>query len=369
MRRSYCLLFPFLLLLVFAASAQDSSAPPASPPQALAPAKPAPPAAPVGSDRQITLDVQVTDKSGAPVLGLRQEDFALLDDGQPQTLTAFQAVNARTPSTNNPPVEVILLVDNVNVGPQAVAYERNEVKQYLLRNGGELEQPLSLIFFNDTNTQLQNAPSQDGKALAALYDKYETGLRFINRSQGFYGAEDRLDLSLQALSSIASYAQPRPGRKLVVWISPGWPLLSGPNVQLSKRDQQGIFNSIVSLSAGLRLAGITLYAIDPLGLTDAGGSWISYYKEFLKGVPSPSRAQIGNLGLQVLAVQTGGEAFNSSNDLAGYIGKCVRDANSYYVLSFNAPPADKPNEYHSLVVKVDKPGVTARTRTGYYAQP
>ena len=27
------------------------------------------------------------------------------------------------------------------------------------------------------------------------------------------------------------------------------------------------------------------------------------------------------------------------------------------------------DEYHTLEVKVDKPGLTARTRTGYYAQP
>jgi hypothetical protein len=27
------------------------------------------------------------------------------------------------------------------------------------------------------------------------------------------------------------------------------------------------------------------------------------------------------------------------------------------------------NEYHSLEVKVARPGMTVRTRTGYYAQP
>jgi hypothetical protein len=39
------------------------------------------------------------------------------------------------------------------------------------------------------------------------------------------------------------------------------------------------------------------------------------------------------------------------------------------VLTFNAPPAAHANEYHGLEVAIDKPGLTARTRTGFYAQP
>jgi hypothetical protein len=52
-----------------------------------------------------------------------------------------------------------------------------------------------------------------------------------------------------------------PGRKLLVWISPGWPyLVSGMDRELaSKRQKQELFNSIVALSDGLRRARITLY--------------------------------------------------------------------------------------------------------------
>jgi hypothetical protein len=80
-------------------------------------------------------------------------------------------------------------------------------------------------------------------------------------------------------------------------------------------------------------------------------------------------AQFGNLGLQVLAAQSGGRVLNSSNDVAGEIEACVADANSFYVLSFDGLPGDGPNEYHALEVKIDKPGLKARTRSGYYAQP
>jgi hypothetical protein len=75
------------------------------------------------------------------------------------------------------------------------------------------------------------------------------------------------------------------------------------------------------------------------------------------------------LSLQVLAVQSGGIVVNSTNDLTSSIVRCAADAPYYYVVSFNAPRADHPDEYHSLETKVDRAKVVARTRTGYYAQP
>ena len=40
----------------------------------------------------------------------------------------------------------------------------------------------------------------------------------------------------------------------------------------------------------------------------------------------------------------------------------------FYSVSFDPPPADGPNEYHKLEVRIDKPGLSARTNTGYYDQ-
>jgi VWFA-related protein len=368
-------LFLLLLLLPLAVAAGQNTLPPEPVrPQPAGPAKVLSVPAPGGTDRQITLDVQVTDRSGARLRGLQKEDFTLLDDKQPRNILSFHAVNSggtSTAGTSTPdtPVEIVLVVDAVNASFRSVAFERDAVKKFLLRNGGKLAQPVSLIFFSDAGTKTENGSSRDGNALAALYDRYETGLRSIKRSQGFYGATERFSLSLKTLTSLASYEGTRPGRKLMIWISPGWPLLSGPNVELSDRDRQQIFNSIVVASTMVRQAHITLYSVDPGGSADAGGVRTGYYKEFLKGVKSPSRALSADLGLQVLAVQSGGLVFNATNDLTGAIANCVADSDTFYVLSFNAPPADGPNEYHALKVTVDKPGYLARTHTGYYAQP
>jgi VWFA-related protein len=353
-------LFLVLFLTLSAVSGQNNTPPPLQP----RPSGPAVPT-PSGTDRLITLDVQVTDKSGAAVRGLQKQDFTVLDDKQAKPIQSFHAVDG----SSDTPVEIVLVIDAVNASFDAVTYERSELKKFLLQNGGKLAQPVSLVVFSDNGTKMQEGSSRDGNALASLYDQYETGLRFLNRSQGVYGAAERFDMSIKTLMSLVSHEEKQPGRKLMIWFSPGWPLLSGPNIQLSNKDEREIFNSIVAASTGLRQARITLYSIDPKGPEEAGSIRASYYEEFLKGITSASHAWPADLGLQVLVVQSGGRVFNSTNDLTSAIGNCVSDANAFYTLSFDTDKPDHADEYHALQIKIDKPGASARTRTGYYAEP
>jgi VWFA-related protein len=325
-------------------------------------------APPASTDRRITLDVLVTDKSGKPVPGLGQQDFTLLDNKQPQKILSFEAVQGGA-ATADPPVEVILLVDQVNTNFTSVSFERSQIEKFLKAAGGELPRPVSLAVLSDSGMSISNLTTRDGSALATELDKNQAGLRSITRSQGVYGAQDRIGVSLNALQQLADYETPRPGRTLVIWISPGWPFLTGPREILSDKEQQRLFGNIVGLSDRLRQARITLYSIDPLGTADAGSSRIFYYEEFVKGVKKPRQVQIGNLALQVLASQSGGRVLNSNNDITGEIAACVADANAFYVLTFDRLLGDGPNEYHSLDIKFDKPGLKALTRTGYYAQP
>jgi len=320
------------------------------------------------SHGQITLDVIATDKSGKPVSGLQQQDFTVLDNKQPQKILSFEAVN-RDAGTANPPVEAILLIDEANIDFTHLSYAREQVEKFLKHDGGELPIPVSMMFLTDNGIAINGTSTKDGNALAVQLTENKSGLRIINRSQGFYGANDRVQLSLNALAEIANYETARPGRKLLIWMSAGWPLLTGPRIQLSSKDQQGIFNTIVDLSNRLRQARITLYSVDPLGTAAAGGFRTFYYKDFVKGVKKSREVQIGNLGLQVLATQSGGLVLNSSNDVADEITTCITDANAFYTLTIESVRGDGPDEYNALEVKIDKPGLKARTRTGYYAQP
>jgi VWFA-related protein len=321
----------------------------------------------VPAGRRITLDVVVTDKSGKPVSGLEQKDFTLLDNKQPQKILSFEAVTGA--GTTDPPVEVILLSDEVNTDFTNVSIERGQIEKFLMQGGGELPRPVTLAFLSDSGVRIGNITTQDGKALMAELDQNKNGLRSITRDQGFYGASDRVGLSLKALQQLADYEAPRPGRKLVIWLSPGWPLLTGPNNILSSKQEQEIFSQIVAISDSLRRARITLDAIDPLGTNDAGGFRTFYYEQYVKGVKKSGQTQVGNLALQVIATQSGGRVLNSSNDVSGEIATCVADANAFYVLTFEGLPGDGPDEYHSLQIKLDRPGLKTLARTGYYAQP
>jgi VWFA-related protein len=318
---------------------------------------------PAESAGTISLDVVVTTQSGPPVPGLLQQDFVVLDNKVARPITSFSAH-----AGPQAPVEVILVVDAVNARYDTVAYERERIEKFLLADGGELTHPLTLAVLTDKGTEIQQGSSRDGKALKEALDHYAIGLRTIGRSTGFYGAEDRLDLSLKALDGLIAREETKPGRKMILWVSPGWPLLSGPGVQLDNKEQQRLFGQVVALSTRLRKARITLYNINPVG---TGESLIraDYYKSFLKGVAKPGQVDLGDLGLQVLATQTGGLALTSDNDIAAMLQRAMRDANAYYQISFAAAPGEHFGEYHKLDVQVDKPGLIARTRSGYYAEP
>jgi VWFA-related protein len=319
------------------------------------------PTQPAGS--KITLDVVVSPKSGPPVADLQQQDFTVLDNNAPKTITSFKAVTGR-----EAPIEVVVVIDAVNASYQTVSVARPEIDKFLRAEGGRLAYPVSLVLFTDKGLQSLGSFSIDGNALSAELEQTDSGLRSITRAAGFYGATERFELSLRTLGQLIGKMATRPGRKFVLWVSPGWPLLSGPSVELDSKQQQQIFGTIVGLSTQLLQARVTLFSINPLGNSESLAS-VSYYKDFVKGISKPSQVQIGDLGLPVLATQSGGLVLNFNNDVASLLRECLSDSAPYYEVSFDPPPGDKRDEYHHLEIKVAKPGLTARTRQGYYAQP
>jgi VWFA-related protein len=321
--------------------------------------------------RTVTIDVAVSDGSGKPVRGLQQQDFTLLNDKQPNSLISFRAVDldAGTPA---PPTEMLLVIDAINAEGLEVEREREGIKDFLQSNGGRLALPVSLVTLTDSGMGKPMAASRDGNALASMLDQNATGMRSLNRNSSSSEFE-RFGLSLKALDTTIAYESAKPGRKLLVWVSPGWPLLAKAASALTNTKQRQIFNAVVTTSTALRLGDITLYNVVARGVSGTDVSEFSDYTQFLQGVKSPSQAYPANLALAVLAVQSGGLVLDRSNDLpaamANEIAKSAGDARSFYVLTFQAAQAEHANEYHNLQVKIDQPGVTARTRTGYYAQP
>jgi VWFA-related protein len=348
--------FLFLPVLAFTQQAPPSPAPPALTPR--------PAGTPAPTEGRIHLDVVVTDRSGKPISGLAPEDFTLKDNNLPAKILSFHAIDPSAQPASHP-AEVILLIDGVNEGFQTAARSRQDIAKFLRENGGHLAQPVSVFVLNSDGVKVLVQPSMDGNALAAQLDQSESKLRVIGRSGGMNGAFERYSLSISAMSSIARGEVNRPGRKLLIWAGSGWPLLDRPGVEISSQGQGQIFHEIVDLSSTLREARM---AVSSVSLGDPQlGTYL--YEGYLKGVKTAERANPANLALKVLAVQSGGRVIPPNNDLSGQIEICVQDAGAFYTISFDPPPADKANEYHELKVDIDKPGLTARTDTGYYNHP
>jgi VWFA-related protein len=299
------------------------------------------------------------------VTKLQKSDFTILDDNRPQPIVSFAAASGRTA---DPPAEIVLVLDTMNTSFQQVATIRQGVVKFLRQNGGHLELPVSAIFVTDTGVKGSHA-TRDGNELAADIEKLPTPVHVVTSAQGMDGAVVRFEKSVDTLTQITQYETAKPGRKLMLWMSGGWPLLASQLVHMDARNQNNFFRSIVDLSTGLREAHATLYGIIPLDWDRGIELHPIEYEEFLKGVSVPKEATSGNLSLQVLAERSGGRAIGPSGDIYRDIQRCAADANEYYELSFDSIPAPRADVYHELRVAVNRPGVKVRTINGYYAQP
>ena len=165
--------------------------------------------------------------------------------------------------------------------------------------------------------------------------------------------------------------QSRPGRKLVMFITPGWPMLGLWGSEQDLHSVQQDFNILVAMTNAIHDARTVIYRLDPyeIGGVHAGPNDPFYYEEFLKPVTDPKKATFPYLGLGVFAVHSGGRVLVTGHDITGELHNALQDAGHYYEITYPAPPAGGPNQYHAIEVRVNQPGATAQTISGYYADP
>ena len=322
---------------------------------------------PVAGKTTITLDVVPVSRSKEPVPVLSQSSLQVLDNGRPVAITSFVAPS---PATR---LAVILVLDAVNANYSSVAFQRSELEKFFSANGGHLAQPTSLAILTDKGLQLQDGFTTDGTQLKKALEDYTVALRTITRSTGVYGAEERQQLGVSALELLAKKELPLRARKIVIFISPGWPLLSGPEIDLSERQHGSVFKAVVGLNNLLQQARMTVYDVNPYGAVESVVS-SSYYEAFLKPSDRPGRTDLADLSLEVQSTQTGGLVRIGTTDLAKQIAICQEDAASAYQVTFVANPGGSdardgksPYDLHTLQVQRTD-GTKARTRAMYYTQ-
>jgi VWFA-related protein len=341
------------------------------------------------AEHRIVLNLQVTDSSGKPVAGLKPEDLELLDNQKPQMIATFREVNGQTSTAD---VHLFFVLDAINDGGAAIGHARKDLDKYLSQGQGPLPFPISLVFVSSAG-QTVTPPSTDRAVVADQLAKfarlprdsdcdqarYTDGSRMGGQGLGShsYGnsVEERADCmishfteSVNALGTLITEQKNVRGRAILIWTGPGWPVLADFGTQAV--GQRGNYRDVlVELNTNLREAQVTLDAL----------SWGGFEtpKNVRKPIVSATTSVPSTvdelaettLALPALARQNGGQAISNVKNFAGAMAACLADAGDFYMLSFDSTPAATTDEFHSIEVKIDRPGMNVRTVTGYYAQP
>jgi VWFA-related protein len=321
----------------------------------------------------IRLDVEVKDKSGYPETGLGQQDFTLQDNGRPSTIVtfhAFDAVRARP----DPPVEVILVIDELNMeeGLQLQAAE-DEAEAFLRQNQGHLAQPVSIYRIRKDGTWTGWHSSADGNALAeeiahqsAPHVSWKRPNVSVHASPFMNGKPINLNVSvsLEVLGSIAIEERRRPGRKLLFWLGPGW--------QIDRPIKGELIQRSIELCIRLREARIAIWEATEWPSSDDRSNPLPTHDivdpispEDMKSGAIDSRS----LTLPAMAIESGGGILSATNNLFTLIAKRIEEGSYFYTFTFDAPRTLQVDEHHEVKVEVGKPDTTVRTRAGYFDEP
>lgn len=346
------------------------------------------------ASHRITLNVEVTDAEGKPVTDLNAHDFTILDNHQSRKLAAFHAIDGEA---MNDATEVVILLDAVNSTSQALDAEKEGIFKFLAASHAPLPYPTSFVLWSNGHL----------KATGATTDRNAVGRAFVSITKNLHsnacspvdgsvakaveaggpgalgesgiGArgvevarclEVHFKDSVAALDGIAQQQLAGGGRTILIWVGPGWPLLSDVEFkQLTPAQRKSYFGEIVTVLHDLNAAQITLDAVGPRDAAREAEIARVDLPALTAGTASPDNAAPSSLALQVLAEQTGGHVSSGSSSIPADLVKFLDDADWYYALSFNPPPAQNGVELRTIEVKVNRPGVIIHTITGYYLQP
>jgi VWFA-related protein len=361
----------------------------------------------------VEVDVLVTDQQGRFVRDLKKEDFQVLEDRKPQAISNFSLVDipiekaeralfsprAIEPDvkTNAQPFEgriYILVLDDLHVQPLHTVMVRTAARRFIEQRLGAndlmavihvgAKNEDSQEFTNSKRLLLAAADKFVGKAeRPATLERYE---RYLSTS-GIRQPGDRVDdpiemkrgfdarSTLEELQAIAEwFGSVRGRKKTMLFISEG--IDYDIEDVFNKRDASMIIDRTQELIKSASRSNVSIYGIDPRGLTDLGDQSIELNGLAAGDAGDSALADLNNRGLQnelrlqhnslrTLAEETGGFAVINTNGFATAFDRIVQENSSYYVLAYYPPNPKRDGKYHNIQVRVSRPGLTVRARRGY----
>jgi VWFA-related protein len=344
--------------------------------------------------RLTLVDVTVTDSKGRPVHGLTQADFTVTEDGKPQPIKNFEEHRGETPTqalppniytnrqTPNAPSVNILLLDQVATGIsrglqpnlEALKYAKEAALKYL----GSLPAvtQVAVMAMDEGGLHLLQGVTSDQKLLLAAVNSVafqivpesrwdppsppeRPNILLLCNAMNFQSAR-----ALNALNQIALFVSGIPGRKNLIWFTPGTAWLTH-YVPFSQLECLNDFTPQLQQVYGrLSAARAAIYPIDPRGLFNDQAFSASTPGRTGMTTPGFSSRQ-DTESLEDMARATGGKAHYSNNDLAGALQEDSTTGADYYALSYVPPLSKYDGKYHTIEVSVDRPGVQLEYRRGY----
>jgi VWFA-related protein len=382
--------------------------------------------------RLVVVDVVARDSKGVPVTDLKQEDFTILEDGNEQKLRIFNfqhpdgspAAPVQAPARaanivdNLPHFKAgralnVILMDALNTSRTNQAYmrdamvrfleklpENEPIAVYLLGDGIRLLQDFTtdpallkqvVSSFKGKSSPLLSV-SADGSPVAPILPGIAQSLppgmaaqiREFQDQLTTTMSDQRVQMTLSALNSLARTLSGYPGRKNLIWISETFPF----DVVLSTASGKSTLNDrnysreIARTGNMLSDSQVAIYPLDARGLAVSNlfnvANSADQYGNGLGGASlrGGTGAQLdresddrlaAHSTMNDLAERTGGRAFYNRNDLEKAVLESIDDGSTYYTLGYYPENKDWNGGFRKIQVKSQRAGVKFRYRIGYFA--
>jgi len=260
----------------------------------------------------VSLFVTVTDAQRRLIPDLEQTDFEILDNERPQKIVFFQ--------NEAQPITVVVMLDTSGSMTGTIDLLKQSAEQFLIR-----------LF-----------PGDKAK-VGAFNDKIQVGARFSSDRDELISDVKNLDYGngtrlFDAIAVSLDELKGIEGRKVVLIFTDG--------EDTTSRTGMG------AVIERARAEEVMVYSI---GLES----------DYFNGQRMVRSKPDG--GLRKISDETGGGYFElkKTADLAPTFTRVAQELHSQYVLGFTPPDLD--NRVHKLMVRMSKPGLTARSRRSYVA--
>src|ERR1700735_1449366 len=424
MKNARTIAFPLLVALLVAGlalaqSPQQSANPsaPAQPPsnQSAPVAIPMPASVLRTSSDLVRIDVEVTDKSGKPIKGLRADQFVVTDNSKPQSISTFsyadiESIEAAAADDAHP---IVVPVDNE--GPNAPSEEAvsdqlrdrrlivlffditsmqtddliraHDAAQKFVKQQMTKADVVAVVAFSTRLNVLANFTNDHAiidKAIAQLTANSSNDLAnplYAAAQNGEYDVQEytgaaftpdetefnvfNTDQKLAAVEGLANVLAGIPGRKALVEFTGG----------ITQTGEENRTQLRAATDAANR-ADVSIYSIDSRGLFAAppGGDTTTNAATGTSMFTGASvfhqtdQREDSRDTLATLSTDTGGKAFFDLGDLSDAFPKIQQDNTGYYLIGYRLGGDVKPDgRWRSIHVKVNAPGAHIRYRDGYYA--